>query len=263
MTLATRLVGAVVVGLLAGCGGPAADETSAESERGGPSTVSGTVTVLAAASLTEAFTTLGRRFERDHPGARVRFSFAASSELATQAVGGAPADVFASASAATMDQVVRAGAVRGAPAVFARNRLAIAVPRENPGRVTGLADFADEDLTIALCAPEVPCGAAAEKLFTATGITPSADTYEADVKATLTKVVLGEVDAALVYRTDVLAAGDAVRGIAVPEAAAAANRYPMAVLARGPNPRAAREFVELVQSRYGQQVLRAAGFERP
>lgn len=263
MTLATRLLGAVVVGVLAGCGGPAADEASAAPEAGGASTVAGTVTVLAAASLTEAFTTLGRRFERDHPGARVRFSFAASSELAAQVTSGAPADVFASASTATMDQVVRAGAVRGAPAVFARNRLAIAVPRDNPGRVTGLADFADEDRTIALCTPEVPCGTAAEKLFAAAGVTPSADTYEADVKATLTKVVLGEVDAALVYRTDVRAAGDAVRGIDVPEAAAATNTYPLAVLAGGPNPRAAQAFVQLVRSAFGQRVLRSAGFERP
>jgi len=263
MTLATRLVGAIVVGLLAGCGGSAADGTGAAPEAGGASAVTGTVTVLAAASLTEAFTAMGRRFERDHPGAQVRFSFAASSELATQVTSGAPADVFASASSATMDQVVRAGAVRGAPAVFARNRLAIAVPRGNPGRVTGLADFADPDRTLALCAPEVPCGAAAEGLFTATGITPSADTYEADVKATLTKVVLGEVDAALVYRTDVRAAGDAVRGIEVPEAAGATNTYPVAVLAGAPDPRAARAFVQLVQSAYGQRVLRSAGFERP
>jgi molybdate transport system substrate-binding protein len=223
----------------------------------------GTVTVLAASSLTEAFGELGDELEAQHPGTRVRFSFAASSELATQITSGAPADVFASASPSTMDQVVHAGDADGDPTVFVRNRLEIAVPAGNPAGVAGLADLADESLTIALCAPEVPCGAAAESAFEASGITPAPDTLEPDVKATLAKVSLGEVDAALVYRTDVIAAGDDVEGIDFPESADAVNDYPVVTLAEAPNAEGAKAFVDLVLSDEGRSVLEAAGFERP
>jgi molybdate transport system substrate-binding protein len=223
----------------------------------------GSITVLAAASLTESFTELGMRFEAANPDATVRFSFAASSELATQIEQGAPADVFASASPATMAQVTDAGRVAGSPEVLVRNTLEIAVPAGNPAGVTGLADFADEELTIALCAPEVPCGAAAEMVFELAGVTPAPDTLEADVKATLSKVTLGEVDAALVYRTDVLAAGDKVDGLAFPEAEDAVNDYPIAVLADAGNPAVARAFVDLARSPEGGEVLADAGFDLP
>lgn len=256
------LVSALLV-LLAGCGGGSSAGPRAASSSASSPELTGTVTVLAAASLTETFTALGERFEREHPGTRLRFSFAASSELATQVVNGAPADVFASASAATMQQVADARAVAGEPTVFARNRLEIAVPADNPGNVKGLADFAREDLAIALCAPEVPCGAAAVDALETAGITPSVDTLEQDVKSALTKVELGEVDAALVYRTDVRAAGDAVLGIDFPEAAEAVNDYPIAVLADAPNPVAARTFVALVLSSAAAEALVEAGFQRP
>lgn len=247
--------------LAAGCGGdPSAADRDESGQRG---EVSGTVTVLAAASLTEAFTELGAQFERRHPGTTVQFSFAASSELATQVTNGAPADVFASASPEPMSEVVDSGDTTDEPTVFARNRLAIAVPQDNPGDVRGLADFAREELTIALCAPEVPCGAAARTVFAAAGITAAADTLEPDVKAALTKVELGEVDAALVYRTDVRAAGDRVIGIDLPEATEADSDYPVMVLRGAPNPRGARAFVDLVLSNAGVAVLTAAGFERP
>jgi molybdate transport system substrate-binding protein len=223
----------------------------------------GTVTVLAASSLTEAFGELGDELEAQHPGTRVRFSFAASSELATQITAGAPADVFASASPSTMDQVVPAGDAAGDPTVFVRNRLEIAVPAGNPAGVSGLVDLADKSLTIALCAPEVPCGAAAETAFEAAGITPAPDTLEPDVKATLAKVSLGEVDAALVYRTDVIAAGDDVEGIDFPESADAVNDYPVVALAEAPNAEGAEAFVYLVLSDEGRAVLEAAGFELP
>ena len=256
------LVGLLVAALLAGCGsGSAADGPVAASP--GTVRVSGTVTVLAAASLTEAFTALGARFEAEHPGSSVQFSFAASSELAAQVVDGAPADVFAAASPETMRLAVDAGAVRGTPQVFARNRLEIAVPAGNPAGVTGLADLGRPELKVALCAPEVPCGAAAAAVFAAAGVTPAPDTLEADVKATLTKVTLGEVDAALVYRTDVRAAGRDVRGIDVPEAGRAVNDYPLAVLSDAPNPLAARAFADLVRSTAGGSVLADAGFDVP
>jgi molybdate transport system substrate-binding protein len=162
-----------------------------------------------------------------------------------------------------MATVTDAGDAQGKPTVFVRNRLQIAVPAGNPAEVTGLADFADADKTIALCAQQVPCGSAAIKAFAAAGIEPAPDTLEQDVKATLTKVELGEVDAALVYRSDVLAADDAVEGIDFPEGAQAVNDYPIVTLAEAPNAEAAQAFRDYVLSPGGQQVLEAAGFERP
>src|SRR3712207_2319827 len=149
------------------------------------------------------------------------------------------------------------------PQVFAANVLQLAVPAGNPADVTGLADLAREELTIAVCAPQVPCGAAAEDVFAAAGIAAAPDTLEEDVRAALTKVELGEVDAALVYTTDVAAAGDAVEGIDVPEAERAVNDYPIAVLADAPNPEAAAAFVQLVRSEEGRQALAGAGFRIP
>lgn len=221
----------------------------------------GDVVVLAAASLTESFSQLGADFQTENPGVTVIFSFGASSALAQQVVSGAPGDLFASASPTTMATVTDAGLARGEPVVFVRNRLQIAVPAGNPGGVTGLADFADADLTIALCAEEAPCGAAAAKAFTAAGITPAPDTLEQDVKATLTKVELGEVDAALVYRTDVRAAADTVEGINFPESGDAINDYPIVLLADAPNAEAAQAFLDYVLSEVGLQVLADAGFE--
>ncbi|GAA1354626.1 molybdate ABC transporter substrate-binding protein [Saccharothrix algeriensis] len=242
--------------LLAGCAGP-------EARTAAGSAGAGDVVVFAAASLTEAFTDLGEQFEAAHPGARVRFNFAGSSGLARQIGQGAPADVFASAAPAPMRQVSDAGGVAGEPEVFARNALRIAVPRGNPGRVTGLADFGREEARIALCAAQVPCGAAAEQVFGAAGVTPRPDTVEQDVKAALVKVRLGEVDAALVYRTDVRAAGAEVEGIDFPEADRAANDYPIAPLAAAPNAAGARAFVAFVRSDEGRAVLAGAGFDTP
>ncbi|MGH3992461.1 MAG: molybdate ABC transporter substrate-binding protein, partial [Pseudonocardiaceae bacterium] len=191
--------------------------------------------MFAAASLTEAFTEIEQAFEQANPDADVQFNFAASSTLAQQINQGAPADVFASASPKQMQDVVDAGAA-GDPTVFVANLLQIAVPAGNPAGVTDLAAFGKPELAIALCAEQVPCGSAARKALDAAGVTAKPDTLEQDVKAVLTKVRLGEVDAALVYRTDVLAAGDDVEGIAFPEAGKAVNDYPIAPLAKAPNP---------------------------
>jgi molybdate transport system substrate-binding protein len=161
-----------------------------------------------------------------------------------------------------MTVVTKAGRA-GDPAVFASNVLEIAVPRGNPGHVTGLADFARPGLTLAVCAPQVPCGAAAEQVFTASGIRAVPDSQEEDVRAALTKVELGEVDAALVYATDVRAAGARVEGIPFPEAEDAVNRYPIVVLEDAPNPTAAQAFVDLVRSDAGRRALADAGFRTP
>lgn len=241
---------------LAGCGvedGGQAAEADGE--------LAGTLTVFAAASLTDVFTDLGDQLESDHPGLDVQFNFAGSSALATQVAQGAPADVLASADEEQLATVADLGA--GDPAVFAENTLVIAVPAGNPADVTGLADLADPGRTIALCAAEVPCGAAAARVFDAAGLIPAPDTLEQDVRAALTKVRLGEVDAALVYATDLAAAGSAVEGIDVPEAADVVNRYPLVVLEAAPNPPAAEAFADLVRSDAGRQALAAAGFHLP
>ncbi|MBL1076885.1 molybdate ABC transporter substrate-binding protein [Nocardia sp. 2] len=257
-----RRLGAVAAVLaatagLAGCG---SDDTSAEH---GSDHVGGTVTVFAAASLTETFTKLGKDFEAAHPGVKVVYSFGASSALAEQIKQGAPADVFASAAPANMQQVIDAGEVTGEPVTFVNNRLEIAVPKGNPGKITGLADFGRAEPKLALCAEQVPCGAAAKKVFETAGITPQPDTREQDVKAVLTKVTLGEVDAALVYRTDVKAAGDKVEGIDFPESTKAVNTYPIAPLAKAPNAAAATAFVDFIKSDQAKKVFADAGFETP
>src|SRR3954454_10701865 len=213
--------------VLTACGGSSDDEAAAPSSSSPGEPLNGTLTVFAAASLTDVFTGLGDQLEQANPDLDVQFNFAGSSQLATQITQGAPADVFASANEAQMKVVTDAGLQAGDPAIFTENVLEIAVPKGNPAGVKGLADFANPDLTLAVCAPDVPCGAAAQKVFDAAGIDAQPDTQEEDVKAALTKVQLGEVDAALVYATDVQAAGSDVEGIEFPEAEQAVNEYPI------------------------------------
>jgi molybdate transport system substrate-binding protein len=222
--------------------------------------VTGTVNVFAAASLTEAFTRIGKDFEAANAGSRVAFNFAGSPALATQINEGAPADVFAAASPASMTTVTDAGNADGTPVVFVRNQLVIAVARGNPKGITGLSDLTRPDLKVALCAEQVPCGAAAKKAVDAANVTLKPVTLEQDVKAALSKLKLGEVDAALVYRTDARAAPADVDGIEFPESAGAINDYPIVVLRDAPNKAAAQAFLAYVRSP-GQSVLTAAGFQ--
>ncbi|GAA1772813.1 molybdate ABC transporter substrate-binding protein [Luedemannella helvata] len=223
----------------------------------------GTVTVFAAASLTEAFTKIGKDFEAANPGTSVRFSFAGSSALAAQIGQGAPADVFASASPANMQTVVAAGAVAAAPVTFVRNQLVIATAKGNPKAIKGLSDLATAGTTVASCAEQVPCGAAARKALDAAGVALTPVTLEHDVKAALAKVRLGEVDAALVYRTDARAAAADVDAVEFPESAAAINDYPIATLKDAPNAAGGQAFVDYVRSAEGLAVLTAAGFQAP
>jgi molybdate transport system substrate-binding protein len=250
----------ILILLLAACGTPtrpAASSSSSASSSGGRG-----ITVLAAASLTESFNQIGKDFEAKNPETTITFSFGSSATLATQIVQGAPADVFAAASPATMKTVTDAGAA-DTPTDFVSNTLEIAVPKGNPHKITGLKDSADASRRIALCAPQVPCGAAAVKVFTSAKIVPKPDTLEQDVKATLQKVAHDEVDAALVYKTDVLAAGDKVDGIEFPEAKGAINTYPIATLKESKNPAVAKAFVDQVLSPEGQAALAMAGFAKP
>ena len=249
------LVSSVLISvlLLAGCA-----STPSEPAPSTDDTLAGTVTVFAAASLTGSFQQIADAFTVEHPDVDVVFNFGGSSGLATQIVEAAPADVFAAASPATMKTVSDAGLTEGDPVDFASNVLEIAVAAGNPGGITGLEDFARPEATIALCAVEVPCGAAAANLLGDAGITPSVDTYEQDVKAVLTKVELGEVDAGLVYATDVLEAG--VDGIEVDSAPVT---YPIARLEASTNATAADAFVAFVLSDRGQAILQDAGFGAP
>ncbi|MFB7471933.1 molybdate ABC transporter substrate-binding protein [Kitasatospora sp. NPDC056184] len=238
--------------------GPAATGASA-----GAPKASGSITVFAAASLKETFTDLGKKFEAANPGAKVAFNFGGSSALAASINSGAPADVFAAASPATMKTVTDAGGAAGAPKTFVRNTLAIAVPKGNPKHLAGLADLAAPGVKVALCAKEVPCGAAALTALKAANVTLTPVTLEQDVKGALTKVELGEVDASLVYRTDVRADSGKIDGVDFPEAAQAVNDYPIAALAKAPNKDGAAAFVAYIQSPEAQQVLTAAGFQAP
>ncbi|MFE9923102.1 molybdate ABC transporter substrate-binding protein [Streptomyces sp. NPDC005774] len=261
-----RLTGAGAAVLLV-LGAATACSSSADGDKAGSGSASGepsgTVTVFAAASLTESFTTLGERFEKANPGTEVTFNFGGSDSLAAGITSGAPADVFASASPKTMKIVTDAGDTAGTPATFVRNRLEIATLPGNPEGISSLKDLAGPELKVVLCDKGVPCGAAAQTALDASGLKLTPVSYEQDVKSALTKVQLQEADAALVYKTDVHAAGDKVEGVDFPEAAEAVNDYPIALLKDAPNAVAAEAFIAYVRSDEGRRVLADAGFLTP
>jgi molybdate transport system substrate-binding protein len=259
LRVVTAVAGVTGLTLSGGCGaGSASAPASSAATR-----VTGTVTVLAAASLTEAFTRIGKDFEAANPGTTVKFSFAGSSTLAQQIASGAPADVFASASPTTMKQITDAGLGNGQPTVFVRNQLVIAVPKGNPKQIAGLAELTRPGVKVALCAEQVPCGTAAKTALAAAGVKLTPVTLEQDVKAALTKVKLGEVDAALVYRTDAGAASSTVDGVEFPESAKAINDYPIVALSKAPNAAGAKAFVAYIGSDRARAVLTGVGFQNP
>jgi molybdate transport system substrate-binding protein len=263
MSWVRRIVPAVAALVLAaGCGSSGSAPHPPAAGGPAPTALTGTVTVFAAASLTEAFHTLADEFETAHPGVRVRLNFGASSALALQITQGAPADVFASASAKNMTQVITAKAATGSK-TFARNVLEIAVPPANPAGVTSLADLAKPGVKVALCQSQVPCGATAQQVVDKAGLRVTPVTLEPDVKSVLTKVETNEVDAGMVYLTDVRAAGAKVRGIAIPDALNASTEYPISLLSAARNPATARSFVDFVLSATGRRVLAADGFASP
>lgn len=221
------------------------------------------VVVFAAASLTEAFTELGDAFVEAHPDASVTFNFAASSELAAQIVEGAPADVYASADLASMARLTDADAVVGEPAVFASNRSEIVVEAGNPLGIDGVADLADDDLLVVICAPQVPCGEYAARIFDNAGVTVTPASYEENVKAVVTKVSLGEADAGIAYTTDVAAAGAAVAGVEIPAELNVVAEYPIVLTAESTNPDGGRAFIDLVLGDDGRAILSRSGFSSP
>lgn len=230
-----------------------------------PSVGSGvrTLTVYAAASMKATFTALGQTFEASHPGVTVTLNFAGSQDLAQQIIQGAPADVFASANDATMKAVADAGLASGAAHQYATNRLSIAVPPDNPARITGFADLARPGVKVVVCAPAVPCGGATVTVEQATGVTLEPVSEEQAVSDVLSKVQAGEADAGLVYVTDVRAAGSSVRGIDFPEAARAITTNSIVALTTGRQAALGQAFVDLVLSADGQEVLTEAGFGKP
>ncbi len=223
----------------------------------------GTLTVFAAASLRSTFIELAERFEAKHPGVDVRFSFAGSSDLVSQISQGAPADVFAAADTATMTRLQDAQLTESAPVAFATNTLAIAVPPGNPAEVQSYSDLARPGLKLVACAAQVPCGAAAKKIATETGMALAPVSEENSVTDVLGKVISGEADAGLVYATDIRTAGEKVEGIDFPESAGAVNSYPIAAVKGTPNKAAADAFIALATGAQGRQVLADAGFGQP
>lgn len=220
-----------------------------------------TLTVSAAASLTESFTELATQFEADHPGTTVRLNFGGSSSLAEQVVSGAPVDVFASASRTTMDTVVQAGAAADDAPTFTTNSMTIAVPSANRANLTSIADLAKPGVRVAECAPEVPCGAAARKTLQNAGVAVTPVTLDPDVKTVLGRVAAGEVDAGLVYVTDIRTAN--VAAVPIPAEIAATNEYAITVVKASPQQDLARQFVDFVTGPTGQQVLATYGFGTP
>ncbi|WP_081660056.1 molybdate ABC transporter substrate-binding protein [Mycolicibacterium iranicum] len=221
------------------------------------------VTVFAAASLKSTFTELGAQFEEDNPGTTVSFNFAGSSDLVSQLSQGAPADVFASADTANMAKAVEAGLVSGEPVDFAANTLVIVTPPGNPRGIASFADLARSDSQVVVCAPQVPCGSATEKVERATGVTLTPVSEESAVTDVLGKITSGQADAGLVYVTDASGAGDKVTVVPFPESSSAINTYPIAVLRGAADSTAAAKFVGLVTGSRGREVLSAAGFAAP
>ncbi|MDM7854097.1 molybdate ABC transporter substrate-binding protein [Cellulomonas alba] len=271
-----RLLGAlaatVAVALLAaGCSSGSGSTGAAGSTTAGASAdLTGSLDVFAAASLKGAFDELAQRFGAAHPGVTVKpVDYDGSSTLATQLTGGAKADVFAAADTTTMQTVVDAGLTQGDPTVFTTNSLQIAVAPGNPKNVHSLADLATlstDGGKVVICAPEVPCGNATTTALDAAGVTLQPASQEQNVTAVLTKVVAGEADAGLVYRTDVQSAAGKVDGVDFPEAAQAINHYPIAELAAGTrsgDDATAAAFVRYVLGPDGQAVLKERGFVAP
>lgn len=249
----------VVLLALASCGG-GAPQSLTSSATAPPS---GTITVFAASSLTDAFRGVGDELTGRYPGAHFIFNYGSSSTLATQIINGAPADVFASADDPSMKKVADAGLVQGSASVFAANRLHIAVAPGNPKAIASLADLARRDLVVVLAAPSVPAGRYALDALGKAGVALVPASQELDVRAVLNKVALGEADAGIVYVTDVMSAMGRVAGVDIPEQHQVVARYPVATLRDSRRGSLSSLFVEFLLGPDGQRVLASFGFTRP
>jgi molybdate transport system substrate-binding protein len=251
------------IGVLAGAvstmlvGGLVACSSNSQSPHGNQ------IVVFAAASLKPVFTEISEQFKTDNPGVTVDFSFAGSSDLATQLTQGATADVFASADTTQMNVVAKAGLLDTNPTNFASNTLIIVTSANNPHHIGSFADLARPGLAVVICQQKVPCGAATHRVEDTTGVRLNPVSEELSVTDVLNKVMTGQADAGLVYVTDALNAGNMVTPVRFPEAAGAVNVYPIAVLKKAPHPALAQKFVALVTSEAGQKILDRSGFGKP
>jgi molybdate transport system substrate-binding protein len=255
-----------VTGALSGCARKDAATGAAPSAGPSPSTpaVTGEGTVFAAASLMESFKHIGSDFEKANPGTSITFNFGSSSALATQIIeGNGIGDVYASADETNMTKVSTAGLIDGSPVTFARNKLHIVVGPGNPRKIAGLADLAKPGLKLVLAAATVPVGRYGAEALSKAGVTAKPVSLEADVKAVLQKVVLGEADAGIVYTTDVKTAGDKALGVDIPDGQNVIASYPIAVVRNSKNPALAKAFETYVLSDAGRKVLVDNGFIAP
>ncbi|HEY8449408.1 MAG TPA: molybdate ABC transporter substrate-binding protein [Bacillota bacterium] len=268
------LAAACAPALLAACltlPGPAANPPAAPGERS-PRESPAEIRVFAAASLTDAFTAIARRFEAAHPGTRVALNFGASSTLRTQLEQGARADVFAPADRAQMDKARAAGLIDGAPVVFAHNRLAVIVPKGNPAGLRGLRDLARSGLRLITAAPGVPIAEYTRQMLAklagddygpdfADRVLANAVSQEPNVRQVVFKVAMGEADAAIVYASDITPdVADRLEVLSIPDRYNVTASYPIAVVRQAPNPRGARAFVAFVQGPEAQAILQQWGF---
>lgn len=256
------LGGALLVPVLAACGGgdsstPAAAAPTVSASGSVPAA---NLTVLAAASLTDVFKTIGTQYAKDHPGTKVTFSFAGSQELAAQVRQGAPADALVTADTKTMDDLK---AETGTPTVIAKNELVIATAPGNPHKIDSLKDLSDPNLKVVLAAPEVPAGRYSQEILDKQNITVKPVSSEPNVRAVLSKVELGEADAGLVYKTDTTAAKGKVDAVTIPPDQNAVASYPAATLKATKNPAAADAFVQWLSSPEARKTLQEAGFQQP
>lgn len=248
----------LAAGLVAGCGVRGSSGSAPPAPR-----VTRTLTVSAAASLTDVFNGLKKTFEQQNPGTEVRLNYGGSFDLAQQIVDGSPADVYAAANTFAMELVSKAGLVNGRPTGFVTNTLQIAVAPGDPKGIHSLADLTRPDVKVVVCAHLVPCGTATEQVERLSGITLMPASRQFDAPAALTEVAAGDADATLVYRTTVRSSPGKVDGIDFPEATKAATVYPIATLKSAPAPDLAAKWVALVDGPEGKKALRDAGFGTP
>lgn len=222
-----------------------------------------TITVSAAASLTDVFPAIADAFHKKYPQVTVKFNFGGSSTLVTQLKAGAPVDVLATASEPTMWSAYNAG-LTSIPLLIAKNTMAIAMPTGNPARITSLRDLAKPGVLVGVCDTSVPCGTAARDLLKLNNVTVTPVTRELDVRSLLGKVVSGDLDAGIVYATDVKSAGNKVTSVVIPTNLNVTTTYPIAMVLNSPNSTAAWAFVRYVRfSLSAQGLLRAYGFAKP
>jgi molybdate transport system substrate-binding protein len=257
------VVAALALALPAAACGDAGGSPSATTGATTSQGVEGDITVFAAASLTESFTAVGEAFTEANPDAEATFSFDASSTIVTQITHGAPADVFASADLANMAKLTDADLTGSEPVIFATNELTIVVAPGNPNGIAGVADLADPDLKVVICAAEVPCGRYAAEIFTNADVTVTPVSFEQNVRGVITKVTAGEADAGIVYVTDVTAAGDAADMVDIADDINVGAEYPIATVKDSGDADVAEAFIAFLVGPEGQAILGEYGFGTP